>query len=72
MDTVKDCGLMCLRKTLAGCNPRWRCARVKCNITPLLILEIINPYSVKDKHISESCKISSFCLEEDKDYHIAI
>ena len=31
------------------------------------LLEIKNPYSVRDKDFTEACKVSSFCLEEDKE-----
>ena len=34
---------------------------------PSGLLEIKNPYSIRDKDLTEACKISSFFLEEDKE-----
>ena len=68
--TVKDCGLFVSEQNnWLAATPDGIVHDPSDKENPSGLLEIKNPFAVKDKHLTDACNMSSFCLEEDKDNH---
>ena len=67
---VKDCGLFISEENnWLAATPDGIVHDSSDALNPSGLLEIKNPFALKDKELMEACTMSSFCLEEDKDNH---